>query len=103
MSAQHLTRQDRAQRILDNGGVHPLHPSQGIWLVDSESEATSYRVDLNAHTCECIDSQKGNRCKHQLAAEKAAAILARPAPQPKPKLTLDQFIAQVTAPVGGVS
>ncbi len=92
---QHLSRDQRAQRILDNGGVHIAKLHLGLWDVDSESRERVYHVGIIRPECQCEDFQKGNRCKHILAAEKASAIYHRPKPQPK--RTLEEYIAWATA------
>jgi hypothetical protein len=38
------------------------------YRVRSSDGYSFYRVDLDARTCECPDSQKGNTCKHRIAA-----------------------------------
>jgi len=38
------------------------------YRVRSSNGSSLYRVDLDARSCECPDSQKGNTCKHRIAA-----------------------------------
>jgi transposase len=49
--------------------------SAGVWIVPSQSSATTYTVDLNSvpPTCNCPDNQQHDfKCKHIFAAEYAA-------------------------------
>lgn len=106
---QRLTRDQKAMRLLEANCVHLVHPSTGVWRVDSESDPdVSYVVNLAAtpHTCECPDFQRRHLpCKHILACEKYIELSSRPTP--KPKITLDQLISQINAAhaarAGGVS
>ena len=38
------------------------------YRVRSSDGSSLYKVDLDARSCECPDSQKGNTCKHRIAA-----------------------------------
>ena len=46
----------------------PESESPRCYRVRSSDGSSLYRVDLDARTCECPDSQKGNTCKHRIAA-----------------------------------
>jgi hypothetical protein len=49
--------------------VHcPERDKPRCYRVRSSDGSSLYRVDLDARTCECPDSQKGNTCKHRIAA-----------------------------------
>ena len=56
-----LARQGAVTPLLD-----PAHPR--CFLVRSLDSNQIYRVNLGAKTCDCPDSQKGNTCKHRIAA-----------------------------------
>ncbi len=92
---EHLSRDQKAQRILDNGGVRPVNPTMGKWDVGSETRDRVYHIFLSRNECQCEDRRRGNICAHLLAAGKAQAIHDQP--KPKVKLTLEQYIAWVTA------
>lgn len=63
------TRDDRADRILRNGGV--LYQEGKEFEVKSESrEDVVYPVDLEIPRCQCKDWSKGHFCKHLRAATK---------------------------------
>lgn len=50
-------------------GVHtPEAGKPRCYRVRSSDGYSFYKVDLDARTCECPDSQKGNTCKHRIAA-----------------------------------
>ena len=59
-------RQERALKLALNGYV--THKSGRIFSVRSEDGQHSYLVDLDKRFCTCPDSQKGQVCKHRLAA-----------------------------------
>ncbi len=49
--------------------VHCPEPDKPrCYRVRSSDGSSLYRVDLDARSCECLDSQKGNTCKHRIAA-----------------------------------
>ena len=49
--------------------VHcPERDKPRCYRVRSSDGSSLYRVDLDARSCECPDSQKGNTCKHRIAA-----------------------------------
>ncbi len=96
MAAIYLSRAQKAERILDNGGVHPVNALCGRWDVDSESREIVYAVNLHRNECGCEDHARGNRCKHIIAAEKAAEIYARKPVVETPK-SLDGFLAWATS------
>jgi transposase len=60
-------RENRALAIVANSEI----VRQGnIWIVPSQSRATSYKVDLFLNTCSCPDFQEhANKCKHLYAVE----------------------------------
>jgi hypothetical protein len=47
------------------------------WQVLSESTGLPYQVDPVAGVCECLDSQRGNVCKHVLAARSMARAIEK--------------------------
>ena len=59
-------RQDRALKLALEG--HVTHKAGRIFSVRSEDQKHAYLVDLERSTCTCPDCQKGNICKHRLAA-----------------------------------
>lgn len=59
-------RQERALRLALDG--HVVHKSARIFTVRSEDNQHAYLVNLDKSFCTCPDSQKGNACKHRLAA-----------------------------------
>ena len=63
-------RLERGLQLALSGAVHPdptpTH-SQRCWVTSSDG-CHSYRVDMDAKSCDCPDSQKANHCKHRLAA-----------------------------------
>ena len=49
--------------------VHcPERDKPRCYRVRSSDGSSLYRVDLDTRSCECPDSQKGNTCKHRIAA-----------------------------------
>jgi hypothetical protein len=49
--------------------VHCPEPDRPrAYHVRSSNGISFYKVDLDARTCDCPDSQKGNTCKHRIAA-----------------------------------
>jgi hypothetical protein len=62
------TREDRADRILRNGGV--LYQEGKKFEVRSESRDMVYPVDLEIPGCQCQDWSRGHFCKHLRAAAK---------------------------------
>ena len=49
--------------------VHcPERDKPRCYRVRSSDGSSLYKVDLDARSCECPDSQKGNTCKHRIAA-----------------------------------
>jgi hypothetical protein len=46
----------------------PVTGKPRSYRVRSSDGYSFYKVDLDARTCECPDSQKGNICKHRIAA-----------------------------------
>jgi uncharacterized Zn finger protein len=80
MLTPHLTRAEKAARILESGLVHQAHPDSLEFYVESESNPdTVYTVDLQAHVCTCPDfARRQATCKHQMAAQLALDILNRP-------------------------
>lgn len=63
-------RLERGLELALNGSIHPAPtPSQPHrYEVLSSHGDQSYMVDLDDRHCECPDSQKGNHCKHRIAA-----------------------------------
>src|SRR5512139_424254 len=59
-------REERALRLALEG--HVTHKSERIYSVRSEDNKHAYLIDLEARSCTCPDYQKGNVCKHRLAA-----------------------------------
>ena len=59
-------REDRALKLALDG--HVTHKSARIFSVRSENGDYSYLVNLDKSFCNCPDSQKGQVCKHRLAA-----------------------------------
>ena len=59
-------REDRALKLALEG--HVTHKSARIFSVRSENGEHSYLVNLDKSFCNCPDSQKGQVCKHRLAA-----------------------------------
>ena len=68
------------------------------YRVRSSDGYSFYKVDLDARTCECPDSQKGNTCKHRIAAYyveqankmnplKPKPVPVSPTPQPHTHIT----------------
>ena len=78
--------------------VHcPERDKPRCYRVRSSDGSSLYRVDLDARSCECMDSQKGNTCKHRIAAyyveqanqinplnPKPAPVVSTPAPPTPP-------------------
>lgn len=74
------TRQQRAERILENNGVHVRNLAARTFDVDSERDPDClYRVNLKKNSCTCKDAQDitdiygnivraGHVCKHLIAA-----------------------------------
>lgn len=89
-------RLDRGLELAKNGAVvacpEPAHSR--CFQVRSSDGKSSYKVDLEARTCECPDSLKGNTCKHRIAAyyfEQAAKICpVKTAPAPTPIKVIPQ-------------
>ena len=75
--------------------VHcPERDKPRCYRVRSSDGSSLYRVDLDARSCECPDSQKGNTCKHRIAAyyveqaNKMNPLKPNPVPaSPKPTCT----------------
>ena len=62
-------RIEAAVQILEHAGIRHAEgfPSH-VYQVPSQSNPRgSYQVDIQARTCTCPDSGKGNLCKHRLA------------------------------------
>ena len=59
-------RQERALKLALGG--HVTHKVERIFSVLSESGAHTYLIDLDRGFCSCPDSQKGQVCKHRIAA-----------------------------------
>jgi len=63
-------RLERGLELAKNGAVQSIpdaaHPRR--FLVRSSDGTQYYKVDSDARTCECPDSQKGHTCKHRIAA-----------------------------------
>jgi len=59
-------RDERALKIALDGKV--IHKSARIFSVRSEDGQHAYLVNLDKSFCTCPDHQKGNVCKHRLAA-----------------------------------
>ena len=59
-------REERALKMALEGRV--THKSERIYSVRSEDGKHAYLVNLEARTCTCPDYEKGNVCKHRLAA-----------------------------------
>ena len=69
-------RTARAQEILEQGLISPVHPGRGWYKVQSQSNHTTYyNVDLTDGTCPCPDHARGNFCKHLQAARLADKII----------------------------
>jgi hypothetical protein len=74
LSPQSLTkfngRLERGLELALNGSVHPVStPNQPHrYQVRSSEGNREYVVDLDARSCDCPDSLKGNHCKHRIAA-----------------------------------
>jgi len=66
MKASLNGRQERALKLALEG--HVTHKSARIFSVRSENGEHSYLVNLEKSFCNCPDSQKGQVCKHRLAA-----------------------------------
>lgn len=60
-------RLERGLEMARNGAVRPLDQPR-CFLVRSSDGKRHYEVDLNARSCTCPDSHKGNVCKHRIAA-----------------------------------
>lgn len=80
-------RLERGLRIHQAGMVEPTQDPT-VYFVRSESnELAKYRVDLQARTCTCPDSGRGNTCKHRTAAwlykETHTDACASASPQPE--------------------
>lgn len=84
-------RLDRGLELAKNGKVtqsaDAIHSRR--YLVRSSDGRKYYLVDLEAKTCDCPDSLKGNTCKHRVAAyyyEQAVKANAtqKPAPSDEP-------------------
>lgn len=65
------TRYAKARRIASVGHIHQYQDDRNRWLVQSETNKTSYYVvtiDKDFECCTCPDSQiRGNICKHILS------------------------------------
>jgi hypothetical protein len=59
-------RQEKALKLALNG--HVTRKAEHIYSVRSENGDHFYLVDLERKFCTCPDSEKGNACKHRLAA-----------------------------------
>jgi hypothetical protein len=59
-------RQEKALKLALNG--HVTRKAEHIYSVRSENGDRFYLVDLERKFCTCPDSEKGNACKHRLAA-----------------------------------
>lgn len=63
-------RLERGLEMAKNGAVTLAadnnHPRR--YFVHSAGSNKVYTIDLDAKTCDCPDSQKGNTCKHRVAA-----------------------------------
>lgn len=80
-------RQERALKMALEG--HVTRKAERIFSVRGEDGQHSYLVNLEARTCTCPDSQKGNVCKHRLAAylvEQADKATREMASQPSPQV-----------------
>ena len=66
MKASLNGRQERALQLAVQG--HVTHKTGRIYSVRSQNGAHAYLVDLDRKFCNCPDSQKGNICKHRIAA-----------------------------------
>lgn len=81
-------RLERALELAKSGAVTAMadadHPRR-FRVNSSAAGHPPYEVDLDAKTCTCPDSQKGNACKHRMAAyyvEQASKLRRNAAPQP---------------------
>jgi hypothetical protein len=98
-------RLERGLELAKSGAViactDPAHPR--CFQVRSTDGKSSYRVDLDDHSCECPDSQKGFFCKHRIAAyyvEQAGKIKpVQPVPAAAPVKPVLQTIAPALKPV----
>jgi hypothetical protein len=61
-------RLDRGLELAKQGAVLPVAGYPRRFQVRSLDTPQIYDVDLDARTCTCPDSQKGNTCKHRVAA-----------------------------------
>jgi hypothetical protein len=88
LSPQSLTkfngRLERGLELALNGSVHPAPtPNQPHrYQVRSAEGNREYVVDLDARSCDCPDSLKGNHCKHRIAAYYFDQALQNRAHQP---------------------
>ena len=76
-------RLERGLEIALSGSVLPIPGKLHVCRVVSSDHTHFYLVDVDARTCECPDSLKGNHCKHRIAAyyfTQATANLAKAAP-----------------------
>lgn len=93
-------RLERGLEIALNGDIQPVQGKAHVCRVVSSDHTHSYLVDVDARTCECPDSLKGNHCKHRIAAyyfTQATANLAKAAPveKPAPKKTEAQILKEL--------
>jgi hypothetical protein len=90
-------RLERGLELAKSGAVAPIPDSHHsrLYRVLSSDRLRSYRVDLDAKTCECPDSQKGHQCKHRIAsyyyeqAKKMQQKNLQPLPAKQPSVTLN--------------
>ena len=61
-------RLERGLELVKGGAVAPVAGYPRHFQVHSQNAFNIYEVDLDAKTCTCPDSQKGNCCKHRVAA-----------------------------------
>jgi hypothetical protein len=61
-------RLERGLELAKKGTVSPVAGHPRRFQVHSLDATNIYEVDLDAKTCTCPDSQKGNSCKHRVAA-----------------------------------
>lgn len=80
-------RIERASVIVLN---HEVRQIIGVrYAVKSQSKSAEYLVNIDTLQCGCPDAKREHVCKHVLSALILRAL-------PEKKLTLDEFIAEVT-------
>ena len=73
------TREERARLLVAAGAVHPQ--GNGRYFVESATErlegvrGVGYAVDVNEHTCQCKDFERGNTCQHLFAVAQYIEIM----------------------------